>query len=180
MSDVFDDIFDGVPPRPQTYGDRRFDISWVPPEMAELEQWAIWGVPEEVEVKVPHNAMQPSGRASSTNPNTWATLQIAARAVVSSGARGVGFMLSADDPFTLVDLDHCITSDGVHPAAQKILDDLRRGGYVEVSMSGKGIHAIVKAAYAGDRHSTADTAWAGKFELYSSERFVALTGDIHV
>ena len=74
-------------------------------------------------------------RGSSINPATWST---------HSGARasevgvGIGFVLNGDG-IGVIDLDHCIDNGVVAPWAQEIID-ANAGTFIEISISGTGIH----------------------------------------
>lgn len=75
-------------------------------------------------------------------------------AVGHSEFEGVGFFATEDDPYLLVDLDSCVNPqiptdklqfdnpDHVSPLAYKVLTMIP--GYCERSMSGKGLHIIVR------------------------------------
>jgi hypothetical protein len=106
--------------------------------------------------------------ASTTNPADWGTFEQAAALGL-----GVGFVFTAADPFFFLDMDKCLQPNGWSPLAQALLAALP-GACVEVSQSGKGLHVI--GVYSQlPPHRNKDTAHG--LELYTQERFIALTGN---
>lgn len=119
---------------------------------------------------VRHTAKRPvtvEGRpASVTAPATWTSYQAAAASPVGDG---LGFVLDGDG-IVCVDLDHCLRSDGsVEPWAERILGSMPPT-YVEVSISGTGLHVFGWAA------SIAGRRFGDGVEVYGSGRFIAVTG----
>jgi len=137
----------------------------IPRELKALPQWVLHCN------KIP---LQASGAAAkSDDSNTWCSYQTAVAAQLERKADGVGFVFSADDPFVGVDFDKCV-DDGViaEPVAKWVA---QLGSYAEFSPSGRGVHVILK----GDIEralKTADTAWGGHCEVYSSRRYFTVTG----
>ena len=58
----------------------------------------------------------------------------------------------------------------IKPWAQEILDRVPEDAYREVSVSGSGVHVILRAKV------RAGGMRRGRVELYSRERYIALTG----
>lgn len=148
----------------------------IPTELRERTQWVVWKRERRKDkwTKVPYR-VDARTKAEVDDPRTWGTLeQAVARA---AEVQGIGYVFSADDPFTGVDLDACIDpqTGELHPDAAEILISL--GGYQERSPSGHGMHAIVIAKLGGERHRTGDTPWAGVFEVYDQGRFFTVTGN---
>ena len=108
---------------------------------------------------------------SSTNPATWATHKQAVNAASRYNLDGIGFALTADDPFTVIDLDACRNPDTgeLEPWAWEIVR--RFGTYTEISPSGTGVHIVLKAALPVPGRRT------GRIEAYYSGRYVTVTGD---
>ena len=82
----------------------------VPEALRRLRQWVAWQYVERngKQTKCPISPTK-GGSASSTDPATWGTFAQAVSACRRrSGLSGVGFVFTADDPFTGVDLDNCI------------------------------------------------------------------------
>lgn len=141
------------------------------PALAELQsyrQWVVWGYEnrEGKRTKVPHSPAN-GGPASSTDPDTWGTYAQAA-----AGARhfdGIGFVLTATDPFVGVDMDDCLNEDGhLTDWAAQIVRDL--DSYTEVTPSGRGIRIFCKGVLPPGRRKR-----PGR-ELYADGRFLTVTG----
>src|SRR5215218_2134484 len=118
--------------------------------------------------KVPYSVH--GGRASSTNPKTWAPFEAAIAYAEEHSMSGVGFVFTEDDPFAGIDIDKCrdAKSGEIEPWARKIVDAL--DSYTEVSPSGTGLHIFVKATLPGQNNRK------GPVEMYESRRYFTLTG----
>ena len=69
-----------------------------PPELAALPQWVCWRLEpgsKGRDTKVPYNP-KTGGKASSTNLDTWTTLEIAQKALRQHSYTGVGFMFTRE------------------------------------------------------------------------------------
>lgn len=148
----------------------------VPSCLRERRQWVCWRfiVRGGKTTKCP---MCPNGRgeASSTDPATWGTFDEAIAACKErTDLAGVGFVFSADDPFTGIDLDNCIdgSTGEVKAWARPILDQL--DSYSEISPSGKGAKVFVLASKSGSRCKTGYED--GAIEMYDRDRFFTVTG----
>ncbi len=87
---------------------------------------------------------------------------------------GIGFVFSADDPYTGVDLDHVRDADTgvVQPWA---LDIVRRlDSYTEISPSGGGLHVIVRAQVPRGRKKFPQLG----AEMYDRARYFTMTGNV--
>jgi primase-polymerase (primpol)-like protein len=148
----------------------RFDQ--IPAEIRERDQWVNWRRERRRDgkgTKVPYRA-DGMGRASSTDPATWSTFEAAVAGVEALPADGIGYVFSADDPFTGIDLDDCLDGDRLHPEAAAIV--LLLDSYTEISPSGTGVKVIVRASKNGNTRSrTSNTPWGGKLEVYDQDRF---------
>src|SRR5450756_151125 len=120
---------------------------------------------------VRHYAKRPvtvQGRgASCTNARTWATFASASASTVGDG---LGFVLNGDG-IVCLDLDHCITDDGVEPWAATVLANVP-ATYVEVSPSGRGLHVWGLGDVPAGRVLAVD---GGKVEVYGSGRYLTVT-----
>lgn len=132
----------------------------IPQELRVLPQWVCAG-PSKVPLN-PNTGLN----ASPTNPLTWGTFD----AAVASGMKYIGFVLTREDPYCVIDLD--VKDD----TPQQDLDRHSRimqafDTYTERSASGKGVHIVMRASVpAGARR--------GPVELYSAERYIIFTGDV--
>ncbi len=110
------------------------------------------------------------------NPDNWCSAAVAlciAPTHDQGHGSGAGFVFTADDPFFFLDIDNALQPDGQWSPLAIELCARFAGAAVEVSHSGRGLHVF--GTYVGDlAHGTRNTA-AG-LELYTSGRFVALTG----
>lgn len=134
----------------------------IPQELRDRPQWVVAGAD-----KVPLTA---SGqRASVTNPSTWCSFDIACQVAALRGF-GIGYVLTADDPFSCVDLDvKDDTPTEYFERFQKIVNAF--DSYTERSRSGVGLHVWVKGKIGkGVRRDGV--------EVYSQERFIICTGDV--
>jgi primase-polymerase (primpol)-like protein len=85
----------------------------------------------------------------------------------------VAFVFTASDPFFFADIDHALTGGAWSPLALEVCQRLS-GVAIEVSQSNTGLHLIGK--YDGPRPEHACKNTALGLELYTADRFVALTG----
>src|SRR5215472_8348989 len=145
-----------------------------PTELRERNQWVCWryeqreGEPKPT--KVPVNAN--TGRlAKSTDPSTWSSYEVAISYLVTGRADGIGYVLSAEDPYAGVDLDHCRDpeSGSIEQWAKTIV--WRLASYTEISPSGTGLRIFVRGELPPHgRHK-------GNIEVYCQARFLTVTGD---
>jgi putative DNA primase/helicase len=129
--------------------------------------------------------------ASTTSPATWEAWNKAVEhAMDNPGTRGVGWVLSADDPYFMLDLDDAYITyfDGdtlqvdIAEWAMPWVEFARAYGlYIEVSPSETGLKIIGKGTLPGTgrRHVVKNLAGEkiGEFELYDRDRFTTITGD---
>lgn len=143
----------------------------IPKELRELPQW-VCATPEKVPVN-PINGFN----ASPVNSNSWTTFDKASKAACEKYPH-ISFMLSADDPYTIIDLDdpYSPKKDWTDEERQKFAD-LNQSivdsfeSYTEISQSGTGIHIIVKGSI--PKGVNRDTV-----EMYSTQRHMITTGNV--
>jgi len=116
-------------------------------------------------------------RSDAQNPATWLSWDVAAEyARVLGPGYGVGVVIHEGSGLLCVDIDGCIAPSGELSAiAQKLIADAR-GAYIEISMSGRGVHIIGPYKGTPPLHSTKNHEH--HLELYTSRRYIALTGSI--
>lgn len=85
----------------------------------------------------------------------------------------IGFSITEDDPFFFVDIDHCLENGQWSPLAVQLCRQLA-GCYIEVSRSGQGLH-IIGSCPDPPTHRSKNVPLG--IELYTSGRYVALTGN---
>lgn len=138
-------------------------LQQIPQELRLLKQWVVSG-PD----KLPLDPR--TGKAASvTDPTTWASFEEAIRA----GYKNVGFVLSKDDPYTIIDLDnkpdHPLTEEQItrHSKIVAAIDS-----YTEYSVSGRGLHIIV-------RGKIPQGVKRDQVEVYSDARYMVCTGNVY-
>ena len=144
-----------------------------PKEIAGLRQWICWRLEpdpkSEKPRKIPYDP-KTGRKASSTNPDTWASLAEAQAARDKYMFTGIGF--SEDCGLVGVDIDHCLNEDGSwNECASAILE--KWPSYTEVSPSGSGLHIIFRGAMPGkgNKNSTSGV------EMYAVARYFTMTGN---
>lgn len=104
--------------------------------------------------------------ASSTDPGMWSTF-----AQVQSGA-GDGFGVMLGEGLACIDIDHCLNGGVLAPWAVEVVES-ESPLFVEVSMSGTGLHVFVESPEGPGLRR-------GGVERYSRARFIRCTGDVFV
>lgn len=146
-------------------------IDRIPFELQILPQWVNWkteirnGKP----TKIPLNP-KTLGNAMSNNSDTWGSFESALSNY--NDDRGIGFVLTEDDPYTALDLDGCRNPETgyIEPWAMGIIQKIK--SYSEVSPSGTGIRMFAKCELPeGPRK-------IGRLEIYDCNRFMTVTGHV--
>ena len=124
-------------------------------ELEKYSQWVSWN-----DKKIPINPH--NGRfANVSDPSSWSKHDMVRKNVHK------GFVLTKDDPFTCVDLDHCVEAHGrVRSQTTKILMYLQ--SYTELSPSGTGLHVWVRGKMPA-------AIKRKEFEIYSQDRYMTVT-----
>ncbi|MGJ9372255.1 hypothetical protein [Nesterenkonia sp. CF4.4] len=109
-----------------------------------------------------------AGRSASvTKPESWARYS---EALHSEAGVGLGFMLGGG--FACIDLDHCFEDGILLPWAAEVVA-ANPDTFTEISMSGEGLHIFGMLDEAkGDKIRD-----GRNIEVYSRERYIALTGN---
>ena len=153
------------------------NYSGIPEELKNLPNWGLfrkeWNARRGKYNKYPINA-QTGELAKSNDPGTWTAFETAIDKINQYGAAGLAFFIQP--PYMLIDLDHCFediqrVKEGDHDNQVADFIDHTRS-YTELSVSGEGIHIIVKGNFPGPKRRH------GNVEMYPEERFVALTGNM--
>jgi hypothetical protein len=151
----------------------RAALDAIPAEMRERRQWVNADAEKE-----PVNPMT-GGNAKNNNAATWGTFA-QARAGLRRWARvvGLGFEFSPDDPYVGLDLDGAYDDAGaLRPWARELLAHADGRAYIERSVSGRGIHIILRAScpalpkilFGGEHHNLA---------VFRQNCYFRLTGDV--
>ena len=146
-----------------------------PSELQKYVQWVLWRLEsrnKDKQTKVPYSIR--GTNASSTNKHTWASFEAVCEALEAtrgrdSGYSGIGFVLTREDPFVGVDLDHCIKNGTIEEWAQAIVDKLN--SYTEITPSGEGLRIFIKGELPPQGRKR------GNFEVYAHSRFLTITGN---
>lgn len=146
----------------------------LPLEIQGLRQWVVWKLLQRDgrATKIPVNPL--TGRlASSTAPDTWATLDDALSAAASGRYSGIGLMFA--NGFCGVDLDKCRDplTGAIDDWAMVIVETL--DSYTEVSPSQTGLHIFARAELLGKGINR--SVYGHKIEVYDRGRFFTVTGD---
>jgi hypothetical protein len=89
---------------------------------------------------------------------------------------GVGIVITEGSQLFAIDLDGCFAGGVLTPTTHAIVQQYRKlGAYIEVSMSGRGVHII--GSYAGPAPPHECKNAAHHFEMYTRARYIALTGN---
>ena len=146
----------------------------IPDVLRVYPQWVCWRyVPQRGKEKPAKQPVNPHTLHSAGVhwANTWASFDDAYAAYDAHralGIDGIGFVLTRDDPFVGLDLDHCMMESELDTAAQTVVENM--ASYTEVSPSGTGLRILVACSEFHRNVRTAD------LELYSHSRFLTLTG----
>lgn len=134
----------------------------IPQELKDIPQWLVWK-----DNKVPYNA-KTNVLASVINPDDWCDFNTAVSAV--SQYSGIGFVFTANDSYSFLDLDNTKGDDVALQRQREIYHEM--DSYSEISPSGNGLHIIVRGnVIAGRRRSF--------IEVYSTGRYATFTGNVY-
>ena len=150
----------------------------IPTELQKLTQWGVfrkkWIESRKKYTKIPVNPW--NGEAGKSNDrNTWSDFHTALLAIDKYNCDGLAFYFA--NGYVGLDIDHIkdelekVRLGDTSPENYVIkARELTKHTYMEVSLSGTGIHCIFKGKIPGSRRRK------GGYEIYESGRFFALTG----
>ena len=151
---------------------------------AKEKRWVVWawetrkGKPTKPPFKTFGGVR--GGYASNDNPNTWASLEDALKALNQDHVCGIGLQLLGLKGFAALDLDNVRTAEGhLIPWAQQLID--RCGSYAEWTPSGNGAR-ILGCVPEGFRsiHTKRNHDKGGEYEIYSNVktgRYITVSGE---
>ncbi|MDP1817445.1 MAG: DUF5906 domain-containing protein [Leadbetterella sp.] len=147
------------------------DIDNIPQQLRSYPHWVCYKPIDKGEPKLAKMPYDPkTGRPAKANdPKTWGTFEQACKVAKNGKYDGIGFEFFDDDPFTGVDLDHCVQNGVILPWAQAIIN--RLNSYSELSPSETGVHIYLEAIKPKGR------CRKGDIEIYVSGRFLTITGN---
>lgn len=157
-----------------------FDGYNFPQEIKAVPQWVVCFA-DKIPMYSP-GYQRPLEKASPTDPKTWMEFHTAEHLCEMNDGLLPGFVLTPDDPFTVIDMDikDEQTSPGkpsewTPPEHMQWFWQIAQGSqsYVESSASGKGLHVWVHGNY-GEGKRSSDYG----IERYSQERFIICTGNV--
>lgn len=123
--------------------------------LTEIDQWITWKGPTK----------RPQGSINKVR----LTFQDALQRVLEGKADGIGFILTKDDPYVVIDLDDSLGPAGPSEWAMTVITQF--DSYTEVSPSGKGYHIWCKGK------TKKPGLRKGNTEMYSSGRYMTVTLD---
>jgi putative DNA primase/helicase len=93
--------------------------------------------------------------ASVKRADTWGALDAALNALSTGKYKGLGFVLTRNDPICGTDMDGCRNPESgeLTPFAQDVVTFL--SSYTEISPSGTGLHILTRARLPGQGMKTA-------------------------
>lgn len=142
--------------------------------LAAYRQWLIYRlVPGRQAGKLDKIPLNPNTlrACSAHDPAAWVSYAEAVAVAAAMGDDyGAAFVLTAADPFWLLDIDQCAIGGQWSPLAVKLCRRLA-GAAVEISQSGTGLH-VIGSGNPGP-HGCKNAAHG--LELYTEARFIAIT-----
>jgi primase-polymerase (primpol)-like protein len=91
----------------------------------------------------------------------------------------IGFVLTEDDPFLFLDLDHVLKDGKLCDWAEKLIAELP-ATYIEISPSGDGLHILYKLKDTPDLKTNKRKFDDGTvLEIYFNKRYFTLTGNVY-
>jgi hypothetical protein len=169
----------------QTTGSgRMIQFSHIPAALRERDQWVLWKIIQRDDGEPTKVPVQCDGSsAKSDDPATWTSFERVSEAVDPKVHAGIGYVFSADDPFTGIDLDGCRNAESGQFAewAREILNQF--ACYAEVSPSKTGAKIFCLATSPFDRGRQKKLRGVEQvcqkkpaIEVYDRGRFFAVTG----
>jgi hypothetical protein len=147
----------------------------IPEALREQRRWAPWrAVWREKRGKYDKVPCLPNGHGLSTaKPERWLSFDAAVRAAQARPDMfaGVGYVMTGPHGIVGIDLDRCVSAQGIAPWAADILASV--GSYAEVSPSGNGLRVFALGDVPSDwmNHDQGIEVYAGH-----EPRFLTLTG----
>lgn len=141
------------------------NLTNIPAELQKLNQWVC----TKGDSKIPRNAIDLSP-ASSTNPSTWSSFDIALKSIEDGTHDYLGFVFN-DNDIVGIDIDDGYGEDGfLSEIAVDIIGKCK--SYTEKSKSGRGFHILLKGTlpFKGKNNLKG-------VEIYKSARYFIMTGD---
>lgn len=149
------------------------DIFFIPDDLKALDQWVVWKYEQKGKkwTKVPYDAKLHGIRASSTKPSSWSSFNTAYNAYEErADIDGIGFVLTPEDPYVGIDLDHCVDdASNIDLWANSICNTFQ--SYTEITPSGHGLRIFIKGKLPAKGRKEGD------IEVYDRSRYFTITGN---
>lgn len=153
------------------------NLNNIPAELRLLSQWACFRTYTDDEGKHKKVIISPmnSKFAKCNEPETWSDYETAKRYCMKYRYTGLVFALT--EGITFVDIDHAIdkTTGEILSEEAKQLILLLADTYIEKSVSGTGIHILMRGSLPENARNRNDKKG---LEMYDTNRFVCMTGDL--
>lgn len=147
----------------------------IPEGIKELPQWVLWRAEwdskQQQYKKVPYS--YDGNYAKSTTSDTW-TIFRDINTIYEQNDKydGIGFVLSENDDYVVLDIDNAIDENG--QINSDLALDMTEITYCEKSPSGTGLHCFLKGKLPEERKKKRTDL---DIELYDTKRFMTVTGD---
>ncbi|SCX38384.1 phage/plasmid primase, P4 family [Lysinibacillus fusiformis] len=162
-----------------------YNFNEIPAELRNMPNWILWKAEQKDNGKITKIPYQIDGNeARSNDARTWSTFPTAAKFYKDSNADGIGFVFSRRDNFVGIDIDKCVTyaSDDekhenpiVSDFAKDVIEML--DSYTEFSVSGTGVHIIVRGSLPQSICGTGRKNAKLGLEIYQHGRYFTMTGN---
>lgn len=144
----------------------------IPNELQKLNQWHCWKLVKGVKIPVQVNGEN----AKSNDASTWTDFNSAC----DSAYYYSGLAFEITPPYTGIDLDGCLDSDGdLRKWAWEIIARFDGLGFIEVSPSGTGVKILTRARKPAGMACVHKIEPGQQIEVYDRDRFWTVTGDIY-
>lgn len=149
----------------------------IPAELRSVPQWAVFRTYTDKENKHKKVIISPvnSKFAKCNEPETWVDFETAKRYCLKNRYKGLVFALTSG--ITFIDIDHAIdkTTGAILSEEAKQLMLLLADTYIEKSVSGTGVHLLVKGSLPKNARNRNNKKG---LEMYDNNRFICITGDL--
>lgn len=146
------------------------NINNIPIDMTKLKQWVFWKNvllnKNDKPTKIPYQSVGITAKCNDSK--TWLSF-ISMKNWQKLGMSGIGFVLTDNDPYSIIDLDHCIVDHKTSDFARKVVKYFN--SYTEISPSGTGLHIVIIG-------KIPKAIKKKEIEIYSNSRYMAMTGNI--
>lgn len=162
---------------------RNYNFNEIPAELRNLSQWILWKAEKKGGryTKIPYQV--DGNEARSNDRRTWSTFATAAKFYTATNTDGIGFVFSRQDNYIGIDIDDCVTYAAddtekenpiINDFATEVIETL--DSYTEYSVSGTGIHIIIKGSLPQSVVGTGRKSTKYGLEIYQYGRYFTMTG----